>query len=118
MTPPKPSNGYGERLAFWRVWNIRESCRSTMWAFCRTADYMAPEQRAAGSVDARADVYSLGCLLRTACGQGPRALQSIVERATESDPQRRYQTAAAMAGDVARFLDHLPVSAHRESWVE
>ena len=83
-----------------------------------TADYMAPEQRAAGSVDARADVYSLGCLLRTACGQGPRALQSIVERATESDPQRRYQTAAAMAGDVARFLDHLPVSAHRESWVE
>jgi len=83
-----------------------------------TADYMAPEQRAAGSVDARADVYSLGCLLRTACGQGPRALQSIIERATESDPQRRYQTADGMAGDVARFLDHLPVSAHRESWAE
>lgn len=83
-----------------------------------TADYMAPEQRAAGPVDARADVYSLGCLLRAAGGPAPRALQSIARRATESDPRRRYQDVSGMSADVARFLDHLPVSAHRESWPE
>jgi serine/threonine protein kinase len=83
-----------------------------------TADYMAPEQRAAQPVDARADVYSLGCLLRSACGPAPRPLRSIVERATELDPQRRYQSVSEMSADVARFLDHLPVTAHRESWPE
>src|SRR5439155_21655090 len=69
-------------------------------------------------VDARADVFSLGCLLGAAGGPAPRALQSIVRRATEPDPRRRYQHVAELSADVARFLDHLPVTAHRESWTE
>ena len=84
-----------------------------------TPGYMAPEQSEAGPVDARADVYSLGNLLREAVGMAPpRALRSIVKRATELDPARRYQTVAELSGDVASFLDHLPVSAHRENWLE
>jgi len=83
-----------------------------------TPGYMAPEQSEAGPVDARADVYSLGNLLREAVKAAPRALSSIVKRATELDPARRYQTVAELSGDVASFLDHLPVSAHRENWLE
>jgi len=83
-----------------------------------TAGYMAPEQRAGEPIDARADVYSLGRLLQVAHGTAPRALRSIIRRATEPDPQRRYQDVSALSADVARFLDHMPVSAHRESWPE
>jgi hypothetical protein len=79
---------------------------------------MAPEQREASPVDGRADVYSLGNLLREAAGESPRPLRSIVKRATELDPARRYRKVTELSADVASFLDHLPVRAHRENWLE
>jgi hypothetical protein len=69
-------------------------------------------------VDARADVYALGRVLRKAGGAAPRPLRSIIERATEPDPARRYQTVTDLSSDVANFLDHQQVRAHHETWPE
>lgn len=48
--------------------------------------------------------------LRDANPRAPLDLQSIVAKAMEKDPQRRYPNTAAIALDLARFLRHEPVS--------
>jgi serine/threonine protein kinase len=112
-----------------------------------TIRYMAPE-RFRGQCDARADVYSLGLtlyellVLRPAfddpdrlrlverIGQQdpprpraleprvPRDLETIVLKATEKEPARRYSSAQELADDLRRFLEDRPVRARRTSAVE
>jgi tRNA A-37 threonylcarbamoyl transferase component Bud32 len=74
--------------------------------------YVAPEQEAGGSSDARSDLYAAGVLLWELVS-GRRfdgatlpipALQEIVVKATARDPEARYPDAAAMLGAVSRFL--------------
>jgi hypothetical protein len=95
-----------------------------------TLDYVAPEQIEGGAVDARADVYALGCMtyevlagrvpyprdsstakiyahlegsvpsLSDAVPEVPRELDGVVARAMAKRPDDRYPS----AGDVARAL--------------
>jgi serine/threonine protein kinase len=105
-----------------------------------TLRYMAPE-RFRGRSDARSDLYALGLTLyelltlrpafdqddrdqliqqvtsevpkrpRALCPEIPRDLETIVLKAIEHDPARRYQDADDLAEDLERFLADRPIKA-------
>jgi hypothetical protein len=77
---------------------------------------MAPEQEQHAMVDARADVHALGAVLRHLLPPSPPpALAAIADKARRSEASARYQTVTALAVDLARFHNHEPVDAYRES---
>ncbi len=111
-----------------------------------TLRYMAPE-RFDGNADCRSDIYSLGltlyelCTLRSAFDNQrgtivkdvanssvitprkiddsiPLDLETIIMKAIESHPDRRYDTANSLAEDLNRFLTDRPIHARRISIVE
>ena len=106
-----------------------------------TAQYLSPEQARGERVDARSDLYSVGCLLYELLtgrppftGDSPVAIayqhvreapippsrvdpdlpnwaDPIVLRAMEKDPADRYQSAADMRSDIQRALSGSPIAA-------
>ena len=88
-----------------------------------TEGFMAPEQaRGEGRIDERADVYSLGAILREMVRSldpaAPRPVAAIRDWAMADDPAGRYQSVTELVRDVARYLDGEPVAAYRESPLE
>ena len=112
-----------------------------------TLRYMPPEAFE-GKSDARSDVYALGLTLyelltlrpafderdrnklikqvttgdpprlRKLRPDVPRDLETIVQKAIDRDPARRYPTAGALADDLQRFLDDRPIPARRATELE
>jgi serine/threonine-protein kinase len=112
---------------------VQEAGATTMTnagAILGTPAYLAPELVTGGEVDARADLYSLGCTLYF-CASGqlpfrsesvheliamhaneppkplvdvPRALANVIARLLEKEPERRYQNAAETRDALERAL--------------
>src|ERR1035441_6932170 len=106
-----------------------------------TPEYASPEQAAGKPLEFSSDIYSAGMLLyrlltgrapyqitlrslaevaeaiRRAEPEAPRLndppLESILGMALRKDPRERYQSAAEMDADLARYLDREPVHARR-----
>src|SRR5439155_2324748 len=69
-----------------------------------TPGFMAPEVLAGHAADARADIYSLGCVARWLLGTAnpiPADLEAVVTACVEKDPQGRPQTAHELAAGLA-----------------
>ena len=112
-----------------------------------TLRYMPPEAFE-GKSDVRSDVYALGLTLyelvalrpayqerdrnklikqvttgdpprlRKLREDAPRDLVTVIEKAIDRDPARRYQTAGALADDLQRFLNDQPIQARRQTQLE
>jgi tRNA A-37 threonylcarbamoyl transferase component Bud32 len=108
-----------------------------------TIDYVSPEQIRGDEVSGAADVYSLACLLYE-CLTGrvpfegktdvavvfahleespPNAgladeLDAVLERGMAKDPERRWETAGALAAGARAALGQAPGKQPREAWVK
>ena len=92
-------------------------------------EYLAPEQAAGAEPDARTDVFAVASLLfelltsepprgrtcaRTVRPDVPRALDRVLARALDPDPERRFPDARAFADALARSVETEVVDASDE----
>jgi len=128
----KPQNimigSFGEVLVMdWGVAKIREDpCQSAVYntsdgTIIGTRDYMSPEQaRGEIEIDERADIYSLGAVLKFLLNDQKvgKAAKAISAKAMASVPGDRYASTAELSADIGRLLDAESVSAYRENALE
>ena len=68
----------------------------------KAAQFIAPEVLEEGVFDARADVYSIGKFIEWLYRQAevPFEMKGVIRKATDANPDNRYQTPEEMAADI------------------
>lgn len=88
--------------------------REGEWRRWYSPGYAAPEIIAGQTGGIAADVYSLGRLFESLIERAPAGqqedLRRVCARATEADPERRYESGDALAADLRQMRDGLPIS--------
>jgi serine/threonine protein kinase len=117
----KPSNvmigAFGEVLVMdWGVARAAGDASSSLVA--GTHGYMAPEQERGDAVDARADVFALGAILRDLISDAPKPLRAVITKCLAPNADDRFPDAAQLAAEIARWLDGEPLLTWRESLIE
>jgi serine/threonine protein kinase len=109
---------FGEVLVM--DWGVAKHAGDRTPAVAGTRGFMAPEQARGEPVDATADVYALGILLRQMLQAlpVPKRLAAIANKAAAAEAAARYASARELAEDVTRYLDDQPLVAYRESAIE
>ena len=138
------SEGSPRLLDFGIAKLLTSEANTTMHAL--TPEYASPEQLRGGRITTASDTYSLGVLLfvlltdrlpyraradqpaelvRAICEEDPAwepsglirgDLRSILTKALDKEPERRYASVDQFAADVRRYVEGLPVQARPPSW--
>jgi Tfp pilus assembly protein PilF len=80
-----------------------------------TPKYASIEQIRGRTMTPASDVYSLGVILAELSGGTDKRLTRIVARATAEQPESRYASAQALAGDLAAYLEGRRIPPPRSS---
>ena len=78
-----------------------------------TPEYASPEQIRGEAYNTATDIYSLAAVLRQLVTklEIPADIEFILRKAMRIEPEERYATVDAFAGDMQAFLDNRPVHA-------
>lgn len=79
-----------------------------------TPRYASPEQLRDEPATTASDIYSLGVILQELLA-GSGGLESVVRKATEKNPERRFAAVEQLAGEIERFLTGAPMRAANDS---
>jgi serine/threonine protein kinase len=92
------------RLIDFGISRIVKDGNDTDTRYLGTRGYAPPEQFGFGQTDARSDIYSLGVLSQRLLGKNYNGwLKKIIDRCTQFDPEKRYDSAEDLLKDFDRL---------------
>lgn len=132
LTPSDKDNVYAATIVdFGSAKSTDSAGQTTTGEPCAEPQYASPEVSAGENFDARADIYSVGCMLyETLVGklpeanppvfpadiEVPEALQSVIIKAMNTDPAKRFPTMNEMVAALPRGSSTSSTAEKKDLW--